>query len=363
LKRFLLAAAFGATALLVGGGLSGANPNHDNFSAAQVLAALPYQNSTSTMAATTEAGEPSDCGGITATVWYEYTPGSDQIIVVDTFGSDYDTVLAAYSGTSLLDLDFIACNDDFQGLTSALFLGLSAGTTYYIQAGGFFGAAGDLHMNADLVASPQVEPTTITIDIKPDGEPNSINLGNNGVIPVAILAVDGFDPATVDQSSVVFAGASRAHGDDNGLKDVDGDSDLDLVMHFRTQETNIQPSDTEACLVGDSSSVGPFQGCDSVRIVPANQDLDLDAFGDANEASLGTPQFFYCSKSDVYLAWPPDLDGDGVVSGSDVFTIFPKWLKTVADDDFEPRQDLNVDEAISSGDVFKLFPVWLQSCD
>ena len=38
----------------------------------------------------------------------------------------------------------------------------------------------------------------VTIDIKPGSDPNSINLGSAGVIPVAILSSEAFDATTVD---------------------------------------------------------------------------------------------------------------------------------------------------------------------
>ena len=79
-------------------------PPNDNFADASPIASLPFTSSLSTDAATSEAGEPSPCGSIAKTVWYSFTPGADVSITANTFGSDYDTVLAAYTGTSLSNL-------------------------------------------------------------------------------------------------------------------------------------------------------------------------------------------------------------------------------------------------------------------
>lgn len=395
LKRFLLVGLIVGGVLVLWSSSAVAVPTNDDFPNAVSITSLPFSNSNSTVGATAEAGEPSPCGGIAATAWYEYTPTTDQIVGVATAGSDFDTVLAAYSGTALNSLSFISCNDDFAGLQSQLILGLTGGTTYYFQAGGFFGATGGLSFGADVASLPTTEPAVVTIDIKPCGTPNSIELESNGVIPVAIIAVDGFDPSTVDVNSVLFAGAGLAtpdafhledidddddydadgdgdnndgdDGDDDDECDDDGDGvsgDLDLLMHFRTQETNIQPGDVEACLTGVSTQIGAFQGCDSVRIVPpgADGDLDDDDFDDEEEASLGTDQFFYCTKAGLWVAWPPDLNGDGKVSGSDIVMIFPAWLQTLGDPDFSGRFDFNIDGWITGGDVSKLFPLWLQTC-
>jgi hypothetical protein len=104
-----------------------------------------------------------------------------------------------------------------------------------------------------------------SVDIKPGSEPNSINLKSKGVIPVAILSSPDFDATFVDPVTVVFAGASPLRW---AVEDVDGDGFLDLVLHYRTQETDIVPGDIEACVTGHLFDGVPIQGCDSVGTVP-----------------------------------------------------------------------------------------------
>jgi len=75
-------------------------PANDNFADATVIAAIPFSDGPhSTANATTEPGEPVPCGSIGATVWYSFTANENAVITADTFGSDYDTALAVYTGT------------------------------------------------------------------------------------------------------------------------------------------------------------------------------------------------------------------------------------------------------------------------
>ncbi len=106
------------------------------------------------------------------------------------------------------------------------------------------------------------------IDIKPGSDPNAIDPTAGGLVPVAILTTDTFDATTVSPITVQFGpdGASIAHRSGH-LQDVDSDGDLDLVLHFRTQETGIQCGDAEATLTGETFDGQPIQGTDSIVTV------------------------------------------------------------------------------------------------
>ncbi|MEM2367445.1 MAG: PHB depolymerase family esterase [Candidatus Bathyarchaeia archaeon] len=111
-------------------------------------------------------------------------------------------------------------------------------------------------------------PQEVIIDIRPRSFPNTINLQSQGIIPVAIITTDNFDVTKVDPETVRFGRegweAKPAH---YAFEDIDGDNDIDMILHFPIQETGIQLGDTEAKLTGRS-----FYGTDTIKtIVPKQQ--------------------------------------------------------------------------------------------
>jgi hypothetical protein len=122
---------------------------------------------------------------------------------------------------------------------------------------------------ASLEASgiPQTSVIPIPIDIKPGSDPNSVNPKSKGVIPVAVLGSIGFDAMQVDFSTVTFGpdGASTAH--DGHVEDVNDDDFMDMVFHFKTQETGIACGDAEATLMGETFGGTQFTGTDAVKTV------------------------------------------------------------------------------------------------
>ena len=112
----------------------------------------------------------------------------------------------------------------------------------------------------------------VEIDIKPGSDPNSINLGSNGVVPVAILGLVDFDAATVNPLTVTLAGADvrlkGKSGNAGSLEDVNEDGYLDLVVQVYTQCLELETGDAEAVLNADTYEGGHITGSDWVRIVP-----------------------------------------------------------------------------------------------
>ncbi|MBN2385670.1 MAG: fibronectin type III domain-containing protein, partial [Anaerolineales bacterium] len=113
-----------------------AAPN-DDFDSPIVITATPYTHTQETSGATSNPDDPAltacNRGPGIATVWYRFTAPGPGRIHVDTIGSNYDTMLAIWTGERLA-LTSIACNDDRStDLQSEVTATLNNGTTYYIE--------------------------------------------------------------------------------------------------------------------------------------------------------------------------------------------------------------------------------------
>jgi len=111
----------------------------------------------------------------------------------------------------------------------------------------------------------------VPIDIKPGSYPNSINLGSQGNVPVAIFSTDDFDATQVNPSSVTLAGASvklKGKGTPmSSFEDINGDGLLDIVVHVDTTALELSEGDKEAVLEGETLDGEKIRGVDTVRII------------------------------------------------------------------------------------------------
>ena len=129
--------------------------------------------------------------------------------------------------------------------------------------------------NRALSVVSELIPKPIAIDIKPQGDPNSINPRSKGKIPVAILSTMDFSaPDEVDIDSLMF-GASGGEESisfcNRSPEDVNGDGYDDLVCHFYTQMTGFDCEDREGIVRGLTIDGIPIEGRDSVKIVPCKK--------------------------------------------------------------------------------------------
>lgn len=123
------------------------------------------------------------------------------------------------------------------------------------------------------------EHKSVTIDIKPDDDPNKINLSSRGLLPVAVLNTPGFDASLFtpegahlsDATIAMSEGCSGAEAVRWTYTDVNGDGLLDVLFFFRIQKLNLTPSSTAATLMAHGtyqSAPIHIMGTDSVIVKP-----------------------------------------------------------------------------------------------
>lgn len=93
-----------------------------------------------TFLATDEMQEPRVCGREPSgrSVWYSYTPQSSGTVVLDTFGSTFDTVLGVYLDDGNATPAAVACNDDAPSSRhSRVSIPVTSGTAYLVRVAGW----------------------------------------------------------------------------------------------------------------------------------------------------------------------------------------------------------------------------------
>lgn len=128
-------------------------PPNDNFANRIVVAGTNLTLTWGNLTATGEPGEPDHGGGSAPmrSVWWSWTAPSSGLVIIHTFGSNFDTTLGAYTGTAVNALTLVAGNNDADGgLQSRVVFPAVAGTTYQVAVAGFQGDSGTLILTITL---------------------------------------------------------------------------------------------------------------------------------------------------------------------------------------------------------------------
>jgi hypothetical protein len=132
-------------------------PPNDLFSNGTVVTGTSASVNGSNVRASREAGEPVHAGNAGGrSVWWTWNAPANGPVNIITIGSEFDTLLAVYTGTSVSALSLVANNNNQgPGYFSALNFIATTGTSYEIAVDGFNGAAGSIRLNLKMsVPSP-----------------------------------------------------------------------------------------------------------------------------------------------------------------------------------------------------------------
>jgi len=131
-------------------------PANDNFASAQTITGCTGSTTGATFSAGSEPNEPShdppDSASLSPvrSVWYQWQAPSSGTTTITTEGSDFDTILAVYTGGTVGSLTRITFNDDAKSgsvLTSRVTFNATAGNIYQIVVDGWGGDAGGVKLN------------------------------------------------------------------------------------------------------------------------------------------------------------------------------------------------------------------------
>lgn len=153
-----------------------APPSGDDFDAAEQLNGMAGSLTGHNQTADKEPGEPShagDPGG--ASIWYRWTAPDDATATFDAAGSDFDTLLAVYTGSAVNALTEVASDDQSgPGNTSKVTFAAQKDTVYQIAVDGWsdngtnIPDTGDVAVNWSTELTP--EPTGLTFQVNTTGD-------------------------------------------------------------------------------------------------------------------------------------------------------------------------------------------------
>lgn len=200
-------------------GVPGFRPANDNFASATPItfSGTTTQVTGTNVASTKEPGEPNHATNSNVhSVWWKWTPASNGSATITTLGSNFDTVLGVYTGSTVSSLTEVASNDDVEAATSAnssnpnrirtstVTFSATSRTTYYIAVDGWDGAMASIVLNLSVAASGGGTPPSITI------QPSNQTTTPDGSVTFTVTAAN--NPATYQWSfnGVAIAGATSA---------------------------------------------------------------------------------------------------------------------------------------------------------
>jgi Abnormal spindle-like microcephaly-assoc'd, ASPM-SPD-2-Hydin len=162
-----------------------------------------------------EAFEPQSLGYRDGTAWWQWTAPADGTMVLDTFGSNFNTALTVHRGTNLESLVTVASNDNVTGAEwSKVIFTAKKGTTYQFVADGYYSSSyGNITLNLNPTPAPEIslqQPAgTELADDRTRKSFGTVKTGAKGVVKTFTIRNAGSAPLT-------GLGISRggAHGSD-----------------------------------------------------------------------------------------------------------------------------------------------------
>ena len=147
--------------------------------------------------ATLEPFEPRHAGKTGGhSVWISWVAPDNGLLMLNTAGSTFDTLLGVYtlrsgSKTDMQRLQEIGADDDdddHRSLSSSVSLGVDSNQTYQIAVDGFNGAVGNIALQLSFLSSSNLQPTVLR---RPSDR--ALRIGDPLILSIGIVRVRGMD--------------------------------------------------------------------------------------------------------------------------------------------------------------------------
>ncbi len=309
-----------------------AAPLNDTCDTAEVITDGTY---TWTNACASVSGASPGCGGgAPVDIWYEYTAACDGIMTIDTEGTPTgDTRLAVWDACPSSGGLIVECNDDGgTGLLSLIDFTVVAGTTYFIQVGGF--TTGTVPAGAQLTVGCAAAPIQdLTCLADPSGDV-TLSWLNPSVYDSIEVDVDGLLDQTLAGTAVdaVVSTSSGTHticvrgiiggvpsGDICCTVQIPGDFTGQVVV-LNGEETGTGLVDSVTALTDSFDGLGitNYAVVDSLDIVGGNPEVIycvMGTFPDDRELTV--------SEGDQLFDWIVNQGVPVLVSAGDLWGFTP----------------------------------------
>jgi hypothetical protein len=124
-----------------------------------------------TIGSTTQAGENNRCEIGGASRWFGFASRTNGVMLIDTIGSEIDTILAIYQGPDLLSMVPVGCDNNGapDGIRSLFRLHAVANAKYQVAVDGLNGTQGQVKLNWKFGAAPVISTPVTNANIQPGG--------------------------------------------------------------------------------------------------------------------------------------------------------------------------------------------------
>jgi hypothetical protein len=301
---------------------------NDHFAARETLSGSVGSINRNTVGATKEPGEPNHAGfpgG--ASIWFTWRAPASGEVTLDTLGSNFDTMLHVYQGSSVTGLTSIVGNDDIVvgvELASRVTFTAVGGQTYQIAIDGWGGESGTVTLNWHAPAGAAADQ--VRADFNGDGQSDLVwqdNIGGNRAIWLmngTSYAGERFLPSVPTQWQIAATGDFNNDGHADLLWQNSSTGQRAIWLMNRTSymaERFLPTVPTEWQIAG----AGDFNNDRQPDIVWQNTRTGQRAIWLMSGTTFASERFLPVVGLDWQIAAVADFDGDG---GADLV-----WENTV----------------------------------